>query len=98
MSLGIAAKRALVGVDDVQETIWVLAPLVDFRHQGVSLQNGPVSEEVERVLLWKSNPLSDDEPELESSQVAGSQVPIKQNAVKYLTCWSQEKKQAQRDS
>ena len=62
--LVIGAESALVGVDNVEEAIWVLSPLVDLRHQSVSLQDDSIGEEVEGVFLGESDPLPDNEPEL----------------------------------
>ena len=71
------AQGRLIGIGDVQETIWVFALLVDLAHQRVTLQDVPaINEEVQRVLLWESDPLSDNEAELVGGQVAGGQVPF----------------------
>ena len=73
----LAAKGRLISVSDVQEAVWVLSLLVDFWHQSVSLQDvSSIHKEVEWVLLWQSDSLSDDESKLICGQVTGCQVPI----------------------
>ena len=71
----LTSKRGLVRVGDVEEAVWVLALLVDFAHQCISLQNIPaIDKEVEGVLLGESDPLSDDKAKLIGRQIARSQV------------------------
>ena len=59
----------LIGISDIQEAVWVLSLLVDFRHQCVSLQNvSAIYKEVQGVLLGKSDTLADNEAKLVSSR------------------------------
>ena len=75
-----APQSRLIGISDVQEAVWVLSLLVDFRHQCVSLENvSAVYKEVQGVLLGKSDALADNEAKLVSSKVAWGQVPITQH-------------------
>ena len=72
----LAAERGLVSIGDVEEAVGVFALLVDLAHQVLSFQDVPsINEEVERVLLGKSDSLADDESELVSGEVARGQVP-----------------------
>ena len=71
----LAAESGLIRVGDVEEAVGILALLVHFAHQRVTLQDIPaIHEEVERVFLGESNPLSDDKAKLIGSQVARGQV------------------------
>ena len=72
----LASERGLVSISDVEEAVGVFALLVDLAHQVLSFQDVPsINEEVERVLLGKSDSLADDESELVSGEVARGQVP-----------------------
>ena len=67
----ISSEGRLVRVGDVQEAIWVLPLLVDFTHHVLTLEDvAAIDEEVEWVLLGKTDSLADDEAELISGQVA----------------------------
>ena len=74
--MGWSAERGLIGVRDVEEAVGVLSLLVHFGHQGVALEDVPaVHEKVQRVLLWQSDSLADDEAELVGGQVIRCQEP-----------------------
>ena len=73
----VFAEGGLIGVGDVEETVGVLALLIDLDHEGVALQDvAPIHEEVEGVLLGHLNALADDKRELVRGQVVGHQVSI----------------------
>jgi len=64
------AKGRFVGVSDIEEAVDVLALVVDFAHERVSLEDVlAVDEEVKRVTLRHLDALADDVAELIGRQI-----------------------------
>ncbi len=75
-------EGCFVSIGDVEEAIVVLAFLVDISHQCVSFEHVlAVHKEVERVLLWQLDALSDDVVE-----VVGREI-IRHKVLRLVNVW-----------
>ena len=70
------SESGLIGVGNVEESIGILSLLVDFAHEGVSLQEiSSVDEEIKGTSFWKLDSLSDDVVEVISREIIWDEIP-----------------------
>ena len=73
----LSTESSLISISDVEEAICVFSLLVDFAHEGVTLEQvSAVHEEVQRAGLWQLDSLSDDVVEMIGGKIIWDKVPM----------------------
>ena len=69
-------KCSFIGVGDVEEAVSVFSLLIDFAHEGITLEQvSAINEEVKRASFWELDSLSDDVVEVIGRKIIWNKVP-----------------------